>query len=78
MRNRKVQKELKQQGYYSKFGKDAPERTMITEERLNRNTEWGISDPTPRIAVNRMIAEQRAMVSAARARVKAKSETTTA
>ena len=42
MRNRKVQKELKQQGYYSKFGKGAPERTMITEERLNRNTEWGI------------------------------------
>lgn len=78
MRNRKVQKELKQQGYYDKFSKDAPEHKMITEERLNRNTEWGISDPTPRIAVDRMIAEQRAMVRAARARVKAKSETTTA
>jgi len=41
MRNRKVQKELKQQGYYNKFGKDAPERKMITEERLSRTTEWG-------------------------------------
>jgi len=78
MRNRKVQKELKQQGYYSKFGKGAPERTMITEERLNRNTEWGISDPTPKLAVDRMIAEQRTMVRAARARVKAKIQTTTA
>ena len=76
MRNRKVQKELKQQGYYTKFGKDAPERTMITEERLNRTMECGIADPTPRMAVDRMIAAQRAMVRAARAKVKAECGTT--
>ena len=76
MRNRKVQKELKQQGYYNKFGKDAPERQMITEERLNRTMECGISDPTPRMAVDRMIAEQRAMARAARAKVNAGSGTT--
>ncbi|MBQ6672609.1 MAG: hypothetical protein IJM73_05255 [Spirochaetales bacterium] len=78
MRNRKVQKELKQQGYYNKFGKDAPARKMITEERLNRTTEWGISDPTPRIAVDHMIAEQKAMAKAARAKVKVQSRTTAA
>ena len=76
MRNRKVQKELKHQGYYDKFGKNAPERQMITEERLNRTTEWGISDPTPRQAVDSMIAEQKAMVRAARAKVRAQSRAT--
>lgn len=78
MRNRKVQKELKQKGYYNKFGKDAPEIKMITEERLNRTTEWGISDPTPRMAVDRMITEQKAMVRTARAKVKARCGTTAA
>lgn len=78
MRNRKVQKELKQQGYYNKFGKDAPERKMITEERLSRTTEWGISDPTPRMAIEHMIAEQKAMVRTARAKVKEQNRTTAA
>jgi len=78
MRNRKIQKELKQQGYYNKFGKDASERQMITEERLNRTMECGIADPTPRMAVEHMIAEQRAMIRAARAKVKAESRTTAA
>ena len=78
MRNRKVQKELKQQGYYNKFGKEAPDRKMITEERLNRTMECGIADPTPRQAVDNIIAEQRAMIRAARAKVKAESKTTAA
>ena len=47
----------------------------MKEERLNRITEWGISDPTPRQAVDDLIAreqmEQRRMIAAAKARVKA-------
>ena len=49
---------------------------MITEERLNRTMECGIADPTPRMAVDRMIAEQRAMVIAARVKVKGECGTT--
>ena len=75
MRNRKVQKELKQQGYYKHYGKNAPERKMITEERLNRTMECGIVDPTPQIAVDRMILEQMAWNRAARAKVRAKNKT---
>ena len=47
----------------------------MKEERLNRTTEWGISDPTPSQAVDNLIArermEQRRMIAAAKARVKA-------
>lgn len=71
MRNRKVQNELKRQGYYNKFGKNGSEREAITEERLNRTMECGIADPTPRQAVDNIIAEQKAMIRAARAKVKA-------
>jgi len=78
MRNRKVQKELKQQGFYNKFGKDGSDRQMIDEERLNRTMECGISDPTPREAVDKIIAEQKALVRVARARVKTEGKTTAA
>lgn len=78
MRNRKVQNELKRQGYYNKFGKKGSERETITEERLNRTMECGISDPTPRQAVDNIIAEQKAMIRAARAKVKAEGKTTAA
>ena len=47
MRNRKVQNELKRQGFYERYGKDSPERKEIREERLSRAMENGISDPTP-------------------------------
>ena len=40
----------------------------MKEERLNRTTEWGISDPTPRMAVDRMIDKQKAMLQAKRKR----------
>ena len=69
MRNRKVQNELKRQGYYNKFGKNGSEREAVTEERLNRTMESGIADPTPRQAVDNIIAEQKAMLRAARAKV---------
>lgn len=78
MRNRKVQNELKRQGYYNKFGKNGSEREAITEERLNRTMECGIADPTPRQAVDNIIAEQKAMIRAARVKVKAESKTTAA
>ena len=78
MRNRKVQNELKRQGYYNKFGKNGSEREVITEERLNRTMECGIADPTPRQAVDNIIAEQKAMIRAARAKVKAEGKMTVA
>ena len=78
MRNRKVQNELKRQGYYNKFGKNGSERETIVEERLNRTMECGIADPTPRQAVDNIIAEQKAMIRAARAKVKAEGKMTVA
>ena len=46
------------------------------EERLNRTTEWGSADPTARQAVDNIIAEQKAIVRAARAKGKARNKTT--
>ena len=48
------------------------------EERLNRTTEWGSADPTARQAVDNIIAEQKALLRAARAKVKVKSVKRTA
>ena len=45
----------------------------MKEERLNRTTEWGISDPTPRMAVDHMIDKQKAMLQAERKKVNAES-----
>ena len=78
VRNRKMQNELKRQGYYDKFGKNGTERGKITEERLNRTTEWGSADPTARQAVDNIIAEQKALLRAARAKVKVKNKITEA
>ena len=50
----------------------------MKEERLNRTMECGIADPTPCQAVDNIIAEQKAMTRAARAKVKASSKTTAA
>ena len=50
----------------------------MKEERLNRTMECGIADPTPRQAVDNIIAEQKAMIRAARVKVKAESKTTAA
>jgi hypothetical protein len=71
MRNRKVQNELKRQGFYERYGKDSPERKEIREERLSRAMENGISDPTPWQAVDRLIAREKAMIKAAREKAKA-------
>ena len=52
------------------------QRGMITEERLNRTTEWGSADPTARQAVDNIIDDQKAMVRAARAKGKVRGKTT--
>lgn len=48
------------------------------EERLNRTTEWGSADPTARQAVDNIIAEQKALLRAVRAKVKVKNKITAA
>ena len=50
----------------------------VKEERLNRTTEWGSADPTARQAVDNIIAEQKALLRAARAKVKVKNKITEA
>ena len=44
------------------------ENRRMKEERLNRTTEWGSNDPTPRLAVDNIIAEQKVMARAHRGR----------
>ena len=52
------------------------ENRRLKEERLNRTTEWGSADPTARQAVDNIIAEEKAMLRAERAKERAESRKT--
>ena len=80
-RDRNLQKELKRQGYYDQFSKEARARReqQYRDRQLNSKAESGYNDPVPKesekdsIARERMELEQlrRKMIREARAKVKA-------
>lgn len=60
-RNRGVQKELKRQGYYDQFSKEARARReqQYRERRLSSKAESGYSDIVPMLAENLAINRDR-------------------
>lgn len=62
MRNHKVQKELKRQGFYDEYSKAAcaQRNQQYRERRLESKMECGISDPVPMLAENLAIAREKA------------------
>ena len=65
MRNRKVQRQLRRDGFYKK------DAIRTKEELIDRHNACGISDPTPFLAVKNIVAQERkAAIKAAKAKVK--------
>ena len=65
MRTRKVQRQLRRDGFYKK------DAIRTKEELIDRHNACGISDPTPFLAVKNIVAQERkAAIKAAKAKVK--------